>query len=118
MRGESFIALGKFPMRFGIQCVALQTTVLSPHGCVYKIPYLSNLTLHNNHFLAKIKSKSPTNTEIMIIFHHIYFQWVCLNFSSEGRGKAALTVISFGIREYCIIWWFILLLSIKETISQ
>lgn len=38
-----------------------------------KLAYLSNLTLHNNHFLAEIRtlrSKSPANTRIKMIFHH------------------------------------------------
>lgn len=43
-----------------------------------KLAYLSNLTLHNNHFLTEIKSKSPANTEIKMIFHHKLIQTALL----------------------------------------
>lgn len=42
-----------------------------------KLAYLSNLTLYNNNFLTEIrtlKSKSPANTEIKMIFHYRLIQ--------------------------------------------
>lgn len=39
-----------------------------------QLSYLSNLTLHNNHVLTEIISKSPANTEIKMIFHHRLIQ--------------------------------------------
>lgn len=71
-----------------------------------KLAYLSNLTLHNNHFMTEIrtlKSKSPANTEIKVIFHHRLIQIaLSCNSASENSRKAAQTI---STHDFVIYLW-------------
>lgn len=77
---------GKYiPLRCGVQCgVTGYCYLMVPF---IKLAYLSNLTLHNNHFMTEIrtlKSKSPANSEIKVIFHHRLIQ-IALSCTSAGE---------------------------------
>lgn len=61
-----------------------------------KLAYLSNLSLHNNHFLTEIRmAKSPANREIKMIFHHKLIQ-IAVYFSREYSRKAGQTAETEG----------------------
>lgn len=94
VRGRLFYLWGVSvfsPLRSGVQLGATgYCHLMVPF---IKLAYPSNLTLHNNHFMTEIrtlKSKSPANTEIKVIFHHRLIQIAlsCTSVSENSR-KAA-----------------------------